>query len=80
MTKSVESRIPILWVTVLPSLYYFANTSEDELVDWDDSDLKYGGLNLEEREWDVSSPDTTNDQRVKSPPTVQKARKIGNTS
>jgi hypothetical protein len=65
---------------VLPSLYYVSNMSENEPVDWEDSVLRYGALNLKEREWDVSSPNTTNDQRVKSSPVVQKVRNFGNTS
>jgi hypothetical protein len=35
-------------------------------------------LNLEERAW--TSPDSMNDPREKSPPTIQKARNSGNTS
>ena len=53
----------------LPSLYYFSNTPEGELIDCDASDLKYGTL-PPERALDVSSPDTANEQRVKSLPTV----------
>jgi hypothetical protein len=61
----------------LLSLYYFPNTPEDEPVEWDDRDLKYGAM-PPERPWDASLPDTTNDQRVKSPPTVHKASNFGN--
>lgn len=53
--------------------------TSDESVDWDDSDLKYGAL-PPERACDVSSPDMTNEQRVKSPRTVQKARNFGTIS
>ena len=65
--------------SALPSLYYFSNTPEDELDDWDDSDFKYGAL-PPERAWDVSSPDMPNDRRVKSPPTVKKASNFGDNS
>jgi hypothetical protein len=39
--------------SALPRDYYFAHTPEEELVDWDDSDLKYRVL-PPKRPWDVS--------------------------